>query len=149
VSQADSSIHIPVSLAEVWDLYFDQRTWPAWVDGFGGADTDEGYPEVGGTLRWHSTPSGRGAVEERVLEHEPRRFHRVGFSDQYSVGELSVRFEIEGEGTRVTQQASYRLRGSGLFGPLTDRLFIRSQVRRSLARSLERLRHEAEELAGR
>ncbi len=149
MAQADASVHIPVSLAEVWDLYFDQGRWRTWVDGFGGVDSDDGYPEAGGTLEWHSTPAGRGAVTERVLEHERRRLHRVGFSDQYSEGELSVRFEIEGDGTRVTQEVSYRVLGGGLLGPLTDRLFIRSQIRGSLARSLERLRREAEDVAGR
>jgi Polyketide cyclase / dehydrase and lipid transport len=149
VGQADASIHVPVSLAEVWGLYFDQPTWPTWVDGFGGVDLDQGYPEAGGTLQWHSNPSGRGKVAERVLEHEPRRVHRVSFRDQYAEGEMTVRFEIDGEGTRVTQEVSYRVLGGGPLGPLTDRLFIRSQVRGSLARSLERLRREAEDLAAR
>ena len=149
MGQANASILIPVSLAEVWGLYFDQRGWGTWVDGFGGVDSGEGYPEAGSTLRWHSNPAGRGAVEERVLVHEPRRFHRVAFSDQHSEGELSVRFEIEGDGTRVTQEFSYRVLGGGPLGPLTDRLFIRSQVRGSLERSLEGLRHAAEELSAR
>ena len=153
MGKAAESVVIGASLAEVWDFYFDPGAWPAWVDGFGGVDESAGYPEHGGTLRWHSTPAGRGDVTERVLEHETRRLHRVEFSDPESSGTMTTRFEIvaggdEGEagGTRVTQEMEYRARSRGPLGPLTDILFVRSQVQRSLARSLERLRHEIEEL---
>jgi Polyketide cyclase / dehydrase and lipid transport len=145
---------VGASLAEVWAHYFDPAGWPGWVDGFGGVDRSEGYPEAGGTLRWHSTPAGRGEVVERVLEHEPRRLHRVEFSDPESSGTMTTRFEIvsgervEGGGIRVTQEVDYRPRSGGpLLGALTDVLFVRSQVQRSLGRSLERLRNEIEEAA--
>ena len=44
---------------------------------------------------------------------------------------------------------TYRLRRAGPLGPFTDRFFVRPQLRRSVQRSLSRLRHEVEELAGR
>ena len=152
MGSAAESIVIAASAAEVCSVYFEPSTWPAWVDGFGHVESAEGYPEEGGTLRWRSTPAGRGLVAERVLEHEPRRLHRVAFSDDASEGEMTTRFAIEpgSDGaprTRVTQEEDYRLRRVGLLGPLTDLLFVRPQVQRSLARSLERLRHEVEELA--
>ncbi len=144
---------ISASPAEVCAVYFEPRTWPSWVDGFGRVESSEGYPDEGGTLSWRSTPAGRGLVTERVLEHEPRRLHRIAFSDDASEGELTTRFQIapvaDGEppATRVTQEVDYRLRRRGPFWPLTDFLFVRSQVQRSLARSLERLRREVTELA--
>jgi hypothetical protein len=146
------SVHVAASLAETWALYFDAGAWPAWVDGFGAVESSSGYPERGGALRWRSTPAGRGLVEERVLEHEPRRLHRIAFSDPESEGELRTSFEIEthpgGEaGTRVAQEASYRLLEAGPLTRLTDAIFIRPQIRRSLRRSLERFRAEAEELS--
>ena len=49
---------------------------------------------------------------------------------------------------KITQELEYRLRRRGPFAWLTDRLFIRSQVRGSLARTLARLKLEVEELAG-
>jgi uncharacterized protein YndB with AHSA1/START domain len=156
VGKAAESVVIPASVAEVWDFYFEPRTWPAWVDGFGGVDESDDYPAAGGTLRWHSTAAGRGEVTERVVEHEPRRLHSVEFSDPESSGTMTTRFEIvtgdnEGEGgaggTRVTQEVEYKPRSRGPLGPLTDILFVRSQVQRSLARSLERLRREVEESA--
>ena len=74
-----------------------------------------GYPEAGGTLRWSSTPAGRGTVTERVVEHESRRLHRVEYEDPETTGQLSVTFAIEGEGTMVTQELDYRLRDRGVF----------------------------------
>jgi uncharacterized protein YndB with AHSA1/START domain len=147
MSRVSASVAISASLAEVWDYYFDPEGWPAWVDGFGRLESANGYPEAGGILRWTSGAAGRGQVTERVLEHDPRRLHRVAFEDPESSGELTVAFAIEGEGTRVTQEQEYRLRRGGPLARLTDALFIRSQMRGSLARSLGRLKLEAEEVA--
>lgn len=139
---------IPASLAEVWDLYFEPKTWPSWVDEFRAVDSiSGGYPEAGGSLVWRSAPAGRGQVTETVLEHEPRRLHRIRYSDPNSEGEQLTSFEIEGEGTRVKIELVYGLHKPGVFGPITDRLFIRSQMRSSLGRSLEGLRAAAQELA--
>ena len=141
------SVEVRASLAEVWELYFEPKSWPGWVDGFRAVESAAGYPERGGTLRWRSTPSGRGAVTERVLEHAPRTRHRIAFVDEHSEGELLTTFGIEGEVVRVTQECDYKLHRAGVFGPLTDRFFVRPQIRRSLQRSLARLKHDAEELA--
>jgi hypothetical protein len=148
VSKVAESVVVVASLAEVWDYYFEPRGWPAWVDGFGHTETSAGYPEAGGSLRWRSIPAGRGEVTEHVLEHDPRRLHRVAFRDPESAGELRTTFEIAGQGTAVTLELEYRLRKRGPFAWLTDRLFIRSQVRGSLARTLARLKLEVEEPAG-
>lgn len=148
MGEVSASVVIEAPLAEVWDFYFRPEIWPAWVDQFGSVEASDGYPEQNGTLRWRSGPAGRGTVSERVIEHEPRSTHRLEFDDPESEGELEVSFAIEtGEeigSTRVTQKMTYRLKGGGPFGPLTDILFIRSQVRRSLERSLARLRAEIE-----
>jgi uncharacterized protein YndB with AHSA1/START domain len=152
VSKVSASVVIGASLAEVWDYYFEPRGWPAWVDGFGRPEASEGYPEPGGSLRWRSIPAGRGVVTERVLEHEPRRLHRIAFRDPESTGELRTTFAIEPgahsePGTMVTQELDYRLGRRGPFAWLAERFFIRSQMRGSLARSLARLKLEVEELA--
>jgi hypothetical protein len=149
VSSVDASIRVEASLAETWDHYFDARGWGSWVDGFQAAVDAHGYPEAGGTLRWRSVPAGRGEVTERVLEHTPRRLHRASFTDPESEGELTTRFEVEGEGTSVKQSLDYEIRRRGPFVWLTDMLFVRSQMRRSLERSLLRFKHEVEELARR
>ncbi len=147
MAKVTESVLVESSLAEVWGYYFEPGGWPAWVDGFGSVDELDGYPEAGGSLRWRSIPAGRGEVTERVLEHEPRRLHRVSFRDPESSGELVTTFAIEGRGARVTQELDYRLGRRGPFAWLTDRLFIRSQMRGSLQRSLARLKLEVQELS--
>jgi hypothetical protein len=150
VPTVEESVQVRASLAETWELYFEPTTWPTWVDGFTRVESSEAYPERGGTLRWRSTPAGRGLVEERVLEHEPRSLHLVEFSDPESEGELRTTFAIatapdSEQGTRVRQQLTYRVRDAGVLTRLTDVFFIRPQIARSLRRSLEQFRVEAEE----
>jgi uncharacterized membrane protein len=146
MSQVAASILVDASLAETWDHYFDPRGWSVWVDGLQAAESAEGYPEEGGTLTWRSVPAGRGRVSERVLEHEPRRRHKIAFSDPQSEGELLTVMAIEGDATRATQTMDYRL-GGGPFAWISDRLFVRAQMRSSLERSLLRFKHEVEEIA--
>ena len=148
-AELSETVLVGASLADTWDCYFEPTGWPAWVDGFGAVESADGYPEAGGTLVWRSTPAGRGTVTERVLAHEPRTLHRIAFEDPESAGELTTRFAVEGEGTRVTLELDYRLPGGGAFTWLTERLFVRGQMRGSLRRTLARLRLEAEELAER
>ena len=141
------SLLVEASLAETWAYYFEPRGWVAWVDGFAGVESSAGFPQEGSTLVWHSTPAGRGTVSERVLEHQPRRLHRIEFSDPASRGRQLTRFEVEGEATRVTLELDYELVSGGAFAAVTERLFVRSQVRKALQRTLLRFKHEAEEAA--
>lgn len=148
MAEVSAEVEIAAPLADVWALYFDADRWPSWVDGFARVTAAEGYPEAGGTLRWESTGAGRGPVSERVLAHEPRSLHRISYSDPGSEGELETRFEMvpardEQRLTLVAQTLRYRLTGGGPLRGLTDRLFIRSQMRRSIERSLLHLRGEA------
>lgn len=147
MGRVSHSLLVEASLAETWRHYFDPRGWPNWVDGFHAVEASEGYPEAGGTLRWRSVPAGRGTVTERVLEHEPRRRHRIEFADPQSRGELVTEFELEGPGTRVTVSMDYRLASAGPLARITDLLFVRGQIASSVRRSLERFKHDAEELA--
>ena len=144
VGKVSEEEKIPAPLADVWDLYFDPKVWPAWVDQFHAVDTIEPpYPEEGGRLVWHSGQAGRGQVTETVIEHEHRRLHRIRFADPASEGELLTTFEIDGDGTKVKLDLVYGLLQPGFFGPITDRLFVRSQMASSLSRSLSNLCVEA------
>ncbi len=144
MSKVAEELRIPASLAETWELYFDPSRWADWVDEFRAVDSlGGGYPEVGGTLVWHSGPAGRGQVTETVLEHEHRRLHRIRYSDPSSKGEQASRFRIEGEGTVVRIELEYSLVKGGVLSSLTDVLFIRSQMKGMLGRTLEGLRAEA------
>ncbi|CAN5544172.1 hypothetical protein BH10ACT11_BH10ACT11_22120 [soil metagenome] len=138
-------MQVEASLAETWDHYFYERGWPAWVEGFGSVGASKGYPEQGGTLSWRSSSAGRGTVQERVLEHEPRRLHRIAFTDPATEGELRTTFAIEGEGTEVSSKLEYKLLGKGPFDRIAGLFFVKGQVKNSLERSLEAFKHEVEE----
>ena len=102
--------------------------------------------ERGSCSTTRSTAAGRGQVRERVLDHEPRSLHRIGYEDPESRGRLVTEFAIVPGGERltsVTQRLEYEIKGGGILSPVTDLLFIRSQMRRSLERSLGALRLEA------
>ena len=141
------SVLVGASLKAAWDYYFEPTGWPAWVDGFGRVESATGYPEEGGNLAWESVPAGRGRVSERVLAHEPRTLHRIAFTDPESTGELTTRFAVEGGGTRVTLELDYQLASGGPIAWVTDRVFVRGQMRASLRRTLARYRLEAEDQA--
>jgi uncharacterized protein YndB with AHSA1/START domain len=147
MARVAEEILIEATLAEVWDAYFEPRRWPFWVDGFQAVVSSQGYPEQGGTLRWRSNPSGRGTVSERVLEHEPRHRHRVGFSDDASEGELLTTFTMQRQSVLVRQELTYELKEEKPLHRLTDRFFVRPRLRESLARSLRRLAAEAADTA--
>jgi uncharacterized protein YndB with AHSA1/START domain len=142
----EQDVVLPAPLAEVWDFYFDPRGWPEWVDSFAGVIESKGYPEPGGTLRWKSVPAGRGEVAEKVLEHEPRRRHRIEFSDPSMEGKMTVTFAIAGDGTKVVASMDYRLLDKSVFARLGALLFLKAQLRGTLRRSLDAL---VPEVAGR
>jgi uncharacterized protein YndB with AHSA1/START domain len=148
MAETKASVEIDAPLADVWELYFDPARWASWVDGFAAVDSSEGYPDLGGELVWRSTPAGRGRVSERVVEHRPRSLHRIEFVDPAATGSLTTTFAMqpaaEGRLTRVEQRLEYSLLTGGPLRPITDLLFIRPQMRRSLERSLAELRLEAE-----
>jgi uncharacterized membrane protein len=155
MGRVEANVEIGAPLAEVWDLYFDRTRWASWVDGFSSVASESGYPEEGGTLAWRSTPAGRGTVHERVTVHEPRSLHRIAYEDPGSKGTLEVGFEMlpaesteSGRTTRVIQKLTYTVTGGGPLGAITDLFFIRSQMRRSLQRSLSELKLEAERTGG-
>jgi uncharacterized protein YndB with AHSA1/START domain len=152
MAKVEASVEIDATLAEVWDLYFDPARWASWVDGFGSVMSSDDYPDRGGALVWRSTSAGRGQVTERVAEHQPRSLHRIEFEDPDSAGELETTFEMlpseSGRRIKVRQAMTYRLTTGGPLRPVTDVLFIRPQMRRSLERSLIELRLEAERTGG-
>jgi uncharacterized protein YndB with AHSA1/START domain len=145
MATVEAAVEIAAPPADVWELYFDRERWASWVDGFEAVIASEGYPGAGGTLTWRSNAAGRGEVHERVTDHEPRTRHRIEFEDPEAQGMLETRFEIAPGAeriTRVTQRLDYELQGGGPFAAITDLLFIRAQMRRSLERSLGALGRE-------
>lgn len=147
MASIEQEVQVPASLADTWDAYFEPRLWPSWVDSFGSVTAMDGYPLPGGTLSWKSVAAGRGEVTERVLEHESRRRHKIAFADPSLAGEMTVTFVIEGNGTKVSVLFDYKLVDPSAFARLASLLFIKSQVRGTLRRSLDAFAREAAEVA--
>jgi hypothetical protein len=145
VATVAAEAEVAAAPVAAWDLYFDRQLWPSWVDQFGSIVAVDRYPEVGGVLRWRSGRAGRGEVTERVLEHRTPERHRVRFADPQAEGELAVSFEPSEGGTAVRQELDYSLRRRGPFAAIADLLFVRSQMRLSLQRSLAAFAAEVEE----
>ena len=135
----------PDAAAELWR---DVRRWSAFVEGFGRVEEMSGdWPAPGARVVWHSIPSGRGRVTEKVLEAAPRRFATQVFDDSLHGRQLAV-FEPAPEGARVDVQLEYELTKYEPLRALADALFISRALRDSLRRTLRRFAVEAEEEAG-
>jgi uncharacterized protein YndB with AHSA1/START domain len=144
MATVSSSATIAAPRANVWSLYFDEHSWVEWVDQFHAVVSSNGYPEVGGELVWRSGRAGRGEVQERVIEHTPESRHAIRFTDPSVEGRLVTTFEDSGDGTVVALELTYELHSRGVFAAVSDVLFVRAQMRASLARSLAGLRVELE-----
>jgi hypothetical protein len=126
----------PLEAMEVW---VDTDRWVSWLDGFIELETrSEGWPGVGGRVRWRTTPAGRGHVEERVEHYLAGVGMTVLFDDDRSRGQQHVSFSFAegGDGVVVHLRQEYEIKGGGPFGKLTDYLFVRSAVGASLDRTL-------------
>ncbi|MDP9385182.1 MAG: SRPBCC family protein [Actinomycetota bacterium] len=131
-------------VAEVEALFYDERRWPAWVDGFGGVSSITGeWPARGAALDWTSKPGGRGAVRERVVAYAPAEGQELDVEDERLVGTQTVAF-TEGErgAVEVALTLDYRLKERNPLTPLVDFFFVRRAMAASLQRSLTRFARE-------
>ena len=100
MAKLSQSVLVGASLAPVWDHYFE-------VDRLARLGRRLPGGRVGGRLSGGGRDAGLAldpgrpgdGDARRVLAHEPARLHRIAFSDPESSGELTSRFEVEGEGT--------------------------------------------------
>ena len=55
-----AEVEIAAPLADVWDLYFEPRGWPAWVDQFAASSPPSGLPGGGRHAALALGQAGRG-----------------------------------------------------------------------------------------
>lgn len=139
MSRIEESVHVEAPPERVRAFVSDVRRCPEWV-----AFTDEMGRVDGGDLRegfryteYGSVGPLRSESEWRIVEFDPPR-RQVHVGDMGIIeGELTITVEPEGEGTRWTQTVDLevlpRLRP---IGRLLDRLVIRRQMARGLARTM-------------
>jgi hypothetical protein len=138
-----ASVVVPglASVAEA--LWYDQRRWPAFVDGLKHVARSEGdWPAAGSRVVWDSNPGGRGRVQERVLAYEPRSGQELAVEDEKIRGTQRVAFVPREGGVVVTLELQYELKESKPLMKLVDLLFVRRPQRESLERTLRRFATE-------
>ena len=101
MAKVEQQVLVPASLADAWDLYFEPRLWPDWVDSFGSVIEIDGYPgrRRQAALEVRSLPAG-ARWWRRSSSTSTRRKHRIEFSDPSLAGEMTVTFADRGRGRR-------------------------------------------------
>jgi Polyketide cyclase / dehydrase and lipid transport len=142
MGRAAASIEVPGLASDAEALWYDPVRWATWVDGFGHViEVSEGWPAEG-SLRWNSTPGGRGLVLETVLSYEPRAGQSLAVEDGRLEGTQRVEFTPGPETVRVALTLDYRLKQRSPLTPLLDGLFVRREIAASLRRTLARFARE-------
>ncbi len=138
-----ASVVVPGLASAAEALWYDQRRWPAFVDGLKHVARIEGnWPAAGSRVLWDSTPGGRGRVQERVLAYEPRTGQELAVEDEKIRGTQRVAFVPREGRVVVTLELQYELKESKPLMKLVDLLFVRRPQRESLERTLRRFATE-------
>lgn len=143
---ARASETFPGSVHEAEELWCDTSRWHLWVDGLERVLSVEGdWPRPGATVRWESTPAGRGHVSERVVSYEELRGLRTDVLDDSITGRQTVTFTPMGGDVAVELVLEYELLRRSVFTVVIDPLFIRRAMATSLAATLGRFGAELAE----
>jgi len=147
VRRASARAALPLTPAEVLELWADVERWPSFVEGFARRlELTETWPEPGGRVVWESTPDGRGRVTEIVTERTGDRLSTQVYEDALA-GTQTLRALPASDGSEVELSLEYELTRYGPLRGIADALFIRRALRDALRRTLLRFGVEAEEEA--
>ena len=145
--RASARAALPLTPAEVLELWADVERWPSFVEGFARRlELTETWPEPGGRVVWESTPDGRGRVTEIVTERTGDRLSTQVYEDALA-GTQTLRALPASDGSEVELSLEYELTRYGPLRGIADALFIRRALRDALRRTLLRFGVEAEEEA--
>jgi len=142
MGRASASIAVPGLASDAEALWYDPVRWPAWVDGFGHVVELSGEWPAAGTLRWDSTPEGRGRVLESVTAYEPRGGQTLAVEDARLRGTQRVEFDPRPDAVQVRLTLEYEIKDRNALTWLLDPLFVRREVVASLRRTLARFARE-------
>jgi uncharacterized protein YndB with AHSA1/START domain len=119
------SAHVAAAPERVFDLWTDLDRMKDWVGGVTRVSDVSGPVAQAGTT--YTVWFGRMASRTEVLEADPPRFLRTRFGNGLLAGESIVRFEPEGDGTRIDQE----FQTTGLIPNLMGRIFAMGSYRGS------------------
>jgi polyketide cyclase/dehydrase/lipid transport protein len=147
VRRASARAALPLTPAEVLELWADVERWPSFVEGFARRlELTDAWPEPGGRVVWESTPDGRGRVTEIVTERTGDRLSTQVYEDALA-GTQTLRALPASDGSEVELSLEYELTRYGPLRGIADALFIRRALRDALRRTLFRFGVEVEEEA--
>ena len=146
MGRASATEAFPASVGGAERVWYATARWPAWIDGLAQVlDVAGEWPAAGATVRWESTPAGRGSVLERVVSYTPGAGQTLEVEDDSIRGRQTVAFEQIDGGVRVELRLEYQLKARSIITPVVDLLFIRRAMAGSLGLTLARF---GGELAG-
>jgi hypothetical protein len=141
---ARARIEVPGPIAPAEDLWYDLERWPAFVDGMGHVQKNEGDWPRSGRVVWDSHPGGRGRVTERVRSYEARVGQEAEVEDERLHGTQRVQFGSVDGVTEIRLELEYELKRRYPGVQLVDVVFVRRALRDSLRRTLLRFARELE-----
>ena len=142
MGRASASIEVPGLASEAEALWYDPVRWAAWIDGFGHVVELSGDWPAAGTLRWDSTPEGRGRVLETVTAYEPRGGQSLAVEDSRLRGTQRVEFEPRHQAVHVRLTLEYEIKDRNPLTPVVDLLFVRRAWNDALRRTVTRFSNE-------
>ena len=101
-------------------LWYDQRRWPSFIEGFAHVVGAEGeWPRRGAQVDWDSVRAGRGRVVERVVAYEPRMGQTVAGRRPQAAAARSASPSRRARAAtiEVSLELEYELKSPGLRGP--------------------------------
>jgi len=111
------SAHVAAPPEHVFGLWIDLDRMKDWVGGVTRVSDVSGPVAQAGTT--YTVWFGRMRSRTEVIEADPPRFLRTRFGNRLLAGESSVRFEPEGDGTRIDQE----FQTAGLIPNIMGRIF--------------------------
>jgi uncharacterized protein YndB with AHSA1/START domain len=111
------SAHVAAPPELVFGLWIDLDRMKDWVGGVTRVSDVSGPVAQAGTT--YTVWFGRMRSRTEVIEADPPRFLRTRFGNRLLAGESSVRFEPEGDGTRIDQE----FQTAGLIPNIMGRIF--------------------------
>ncbi len=139
--RASARAAVPGRVSDAEALWYDERRWPAFVDGFGHVTRREGeWPQVGAVVLWASTPGGRGLVREQVLAYEVRGGCTTAVEDESITGTQTVAFAPGA----ITLELDFALKRRNVLTALFVRRAFGDSLRRTVARFARELRGDLE-----
>ena len=132
---------LPGRVSDAEALWYDERRWPAFVDGFSHVTRREGeWPHVGAVVLWASTPGGRGLVREEVTAYAVRAGCTTRIEDESITGTQTVAFAPGA----MTLELDFALKQRNALTALFVRRAFADSLRRTLARFARELRGDLE-----